>query len=94
MTNYLIIYGDDNSFFDVVASSLIDAVFKFAKYTGMTLKPICEKALRAMTAPDEIVALFNHVTYCDEEIRAVYEVKKVTYPPQETEQKKDGDSNG
>lgn len=80
MSEYLIIYGNDNSFTIIEAESFRSAVFGFAEYTGTVIEPIFKKALNAMNTPEELVKLYNRVTDYNEEIQKVYKIERQVFP--------------
>lgn len=79
MTTYLIVNGDDNDMFFVETETLLDAVFKLMEYTGTKIKPVCEKALRAMETATEIIELYNRFDSGYNLITAVYEIGNIIY---------------
>lgn len=79
MNKYLILYGDDGSFFFTDALSVIDAVFALAKYTGNSFSPTYEKALNAMDEISETIELYNRFVAGYDEIQAIYKVDSVLY---------------
>lgn len=79
MNKYLILYGDDSSFFFTEASTVIDAVFALAKYTGNSFSPTCEKALNAMEEVSETIELYNRFVAGYDEIQAIYKIDSVLY---------------
>ncbi len=79
MNKYLIIYGQDNSFFYTMASSFADAFLEFAKYIGSSLPSVFDKALKAMDTPSEIIELYNHLCAGYETIQTVYKIGSILY---------------
>ncbi len=79
MNKYLIMYGQDGSYFIADAPTVLDAVFAFAKYVGALSKPSFEKAIRAMETTAEIVELFNHFADGYDEIQTIYIIGETVY---------------
>lgn len=79
MNKYLILYGNDGSTFYTEAADCLAAVLELAKYTGNTLAPIYEKALRSMDKPTEIITLYNSLVDGYDEIQEVYKIDSVVY---------------
>lgn len=80
MGEYLIVYGNDNSFTIIEAKSFRYAVFGFAEYTGTVIDPIFKMALNAMNTPEELVKLYNRITVYNEKIQKVYKIERQVFP--------------
>ncbi|MEZ3438612.1 MAG: hypothetical protein K1W18_07005 [Oscillospiraceae bacterium] len=79
MNKFLIVYGHDGSFFYTETSTILDAVFALANYTGNSFSEACEKAIKAMCTPSDIIELYNRFVCGYDEIQAVYKIDSILY---------------